>query len=132
MAHEPPYQPPGQAPELQHPDEQADPNDPMAAPLPQKPEPEVQPPPQSPTGQLIGAAAVEAMVPLLAKQLGPVARLVVREGLAKVSATPATLDTSRYKEFLRYLATQINDPARAARFIEDVRNFTVESAKKTL
>lgn len=94
-----------------------------------------QPPPASPArpspgGQAIGAPVVEKLVGLLAKQIGPVARLVVREGLAAVAATPETLDTARYKDFIRYLTTQISEPERAARFLDDVRSFTAEAGKK--
>lgn len=83
-----------------------------------------------PGGQPIGAVVVDGLVGLLAKQIGPVARLVVREGLGKVAATADTLDTTRYKDFIRYLTSQISEPERAARFLEDVRAFTAEAAKK--
>lgn len=65
----------------------------------------------------VGRPVIEALLKALARQLGPFAKVHVKEALGKMGVSASTVTLSQYNDLVSLLATRVTEPARAKAFV---------------
>ncbi len=69
----------------------------------------------------VGLSTVNMMVKSLAKQLGPFAKIIVKEELTKLGATAHTIGRAQFEDLINICAKRVADPGKRREFINEVR-----------
>ena len=64
----------------------------------------------------LGRPVIEALLKALARQLGPFAKVHVKEALARLGVSASTATLSQYNDLVSLLAARVTEPARAKAF----------------
>jgi hypothetical protein len=73
-------------------------------------------PPEASPPDALGAPIVEQMVTVLAKQIGPVARVLAKRELQRMGTSPGTIGRQAYRDLVMLLARHVAEPNRAHDF----------------
>lgn len=67
----------------------------------------------------VGKAVIDGLLRALARQIGPFAKLIMKEELTKLGVTGATLGFSQYEDFINMLSRRLQDPAKRREFMTE-------------
>lgn len=82
----------------------------------------------SPTGapdiippDAVGLTRVNMMVKSLARQIGPFAKIIVKEELTKLGVTGHTVGRAQFEDLVNICSKRVADPAKRQEFIDEVK-----------
>jgi predicted regulator of Ras-like GTPase activity (Roadblock/LC7/MglB family) len=67
----------------------------------------------------VGKVVIDGLLRALARQIGPFAKLIMKEELTKLGVTGATLGYSQYDDFINMLSRRLQDPAKRREFMTE-------------
>ncbi len=67
----------------------------------------------------VGKNIMDGILKALARHIGPFAKLIMKEELTKLGATPTTLGFSQFEDFINLLSRRVQDPAQRREFITE-------------
>ena len=67
----------------------------------------------------VGRPVIEALLKALARQMGPFAKVYVKEALNKMGVSANTVTLSQYNDLVSLLVTRVTEPARAKAFVAE-------------
>jgi hypothetical protein len=70
----------------------------------------------------VGKNIMDGLLKALARHIGPFAKLIMKEELGKLGATPTTLGFSQYEDFVSLLSRRVQDPAKRREFITEAES----------
>lgn len=70
----------------------------------------------------VGKNIMDGLLKALARHIGPFAKLIMKEELTKLGATPTTLGFSQYEDFVSLLSRRVQDPAKRREFITEAES----------
>jgi len=74
----------------------------------------------APPTHAVGPDVMDALLKSLSKQIGPFARVILKEELTKMGASASTLVRSQYEDLVGMLARRLADPGERHEFMTDV------------
>jgi hypothetical protein len=78
----------------------------------------------APPPNAVGPDVMNALLKLFAKQIGPFAKVILKEELTKIGATASTLVRSQYEDLVGMLVRRLPDSGKRKEFMTDVANLT--------
>jgi len=70
----------------------------------------------------VGKNIMDGVLKALARHIGPFAKLIMKEELTKLGATPATLGFAQYEDFVSLLSRRVQDPTKRREFITEAES----------
>lgn len=69
-------------------------------------------------------AQMDSLLQALARHVGPMAKIMIKEDLAKMGAAVSTLGLSQYDDFIRLLAMRVTEGSERKEFLAEVEKLT--------
>jgi hypothetical protein len=70
----------------------------------------------------VGSGVVDALLKTFAKQIGPFAKIALKEEMARLGVTPSTLVPAQFEDLVTILAARLTDPAKQKQFVAEARS----------